>query len=210
MAKLGAKLKLGVQISGRGSNLQALIDACTEPDFPAGIVLVISNVEGAPGLARAEAAGIQTRTIPHKSFSSREEFEEALDAAHRLAGVELICNAGFMRMMTPLMIGRWQGRIINIHPSLLPEFPGLNTHARALAAGAKKSGCTVHFMENEMDTGEIILQAEVPVLPGDTAETLAARILEAEHKTYPEAVRLIAEGKIRYKGTRDYGLETNP
>ena len=202
MKKEGVKLKLGVQISGRGSNLQALIDACAKPDFPAEIVLVISNVEGAAGLQRAAAAGIPTRTIPHKAFSSREAFEEALDAAHRLAGVELICNAGFMRLMTPLMIGRWQGRMINIHPSLLPEFPGLDTHARALAASHKKSGCTVHFMENEMDTGQIILQTEVPVLQGDTAETLAARILEAEHKTYPEAVRLIAEGKIKYRGQR--------
>jgi phosphoribosylglycinamide formyltransferase-1 len=206
MAELGAapsanqnnKLKLGVQISGRGSNLQALIDACANPDFPAEIVLVISNVADVEGLKRAEKAKIPTRVIPHKNFPDRQSFEQALDEAHRAAHVELICNAGFMRVLTPWLVDRWRGRMINIHPSLLPAFPGLNTHARAIEAGAKESGCSVHYVEGEVDGGPIILQAKVALLPGDTPDALAARILTCEHKAYPEAVRLIAEGKVRY------------
>jgi phosphoribosylglycinamide formyltransferase-1 len=192
-----AKLKLGVLISGRGSNLQALIDATTDPSFPAEIALVISNRADAGGLARAAAAGIATKVIPHKEFASREAFDAALDAALRQAGVGLVCLAGFMRLLTAGFSQGWHDRLINIHPSLLPSFKGLDSHAQALAAGVRFSGCTVHFVRPEMDAGPIILQAAVPVHDGDDEEALAARILEAEHQCYPLAVRLIAEGRIR-------------
>lgn len=192
------RLKLGVQISGRGSNLQALIDACAKADFPAEIALVISNVPHVAGLERAARAGIATRIIPHKEFATREAFEAALDEAHREAGVALICNAGFMRVLTPWLINRWQGRMINIHPSLLPAFPGLHTHKRALEAGVKFTGCTVHFVESEVDAGAILVQAAVPILQGDNEETLAARVLEYEHKAYPLAVRMLAQGAVQY------------
>jgi phosphoribosylglycinamide formyltransferase 1 len=192
-----AKLKLGVLISGRGSNLQALIDATTDPSFPAEIALVISNRADAGGLARAEAAGITTKVIPHKEFADREAFDAALDAALRQAGVGLVCLAGFMRLLTAGFSQGWHDRLINIHPSLLPAFKGLDSHAQALAAGVRFSGCTVHFVRPEMDAGPIILQAAVPVHDGDDEDALAARILEAEHTCYPLAVRLIAEGRIR-------------
>ena len=192
-----AKLKLGVLISGRGSNLQALIDATADPSFPAEIALVISNRADAGGLARAEAAGIATKVIPHKEFANREAFDAALDAALRQAGVGLVCLAGFMRLLTAGFSQGWHDRLINIHPSLLPAFKGLDSHAQALAAGVRFSGCTVHFVRPEMDAGPIILQAAVPVHDGDDEDALAVRILEAEHKCYPLAVRLIAEGRIR-------------
>jgi phosphoribosylglycinamide formyltransferase 1 len=192
-----AKLKLGVLISGRGSNLQALIDAAADPAFPAEIALVIANRADAGGLARAEAAGIATQVIAHKEFASREAFDAALDAALRQAGVGLVCLAGFMRLLTAGFSLGWHDRLINIHPSLLPSFKGLDSHAQALAAGVRFSGCTVHFVRPEMDAGPIILQAAVPVHDGDDEDALAARILEAEHKCYPLAVRLIAEGRIR-------------
>lgn len=192
-----AKLKLGVLISGRGSNLQALIDATADPSFPAEIALVISNRADAGGLARAEVAGIATKVIPHKEFASREAFDTALDAALRQAGVGLVCLAGFMRLLTAGFSQGWHDRLINIHPSLLPAFKGLDSHAQALAAGVRFSGCTVHFVRPEMDAGPIILQAAVPVHDGDDEEALATRILEAEHKCYPLAVRLIAEDRIR-------------
>jgi phosphoribosylglycinamide formyltransferase-1 len=192
-----AKLKLGILISGRGSNLQALIDATAAPSFPAEIALVISNRADAGGLARAEAAGIATKVIPHKEFASRETFDTALDAALREAGVGLVCLAGFMRLLTAGFSQGWHDRLINIHPSLLPSFKGLDSHAQALAAGVRFSGCTVHFVRPEMDAGPIILQAAVPVHDGDDEDALAARILDAEHKCYPLAVRLIAEGRIR-------------
>jgi phosphoribosylglycinamide formyltransferase-1 len=191
-----AKLKLGVLISGRGSNLQALIDATADPSFPAEIALVISNRADAGGLARAKATGIATKVIPHKEFASREAFDTALDAALRQAGVGLVCLAGFMRLLTAGFSQGWHDRLINIHPSLLPSFKGLDSHAQALAAGVRFSGCTVHFVRPEMDAGPIILQAAVPVHDGDDEDALAARILEAEHKCYPLAVRLIAEGRI--------------
>jgi phosphoribosylglycinamide formyltransferase-1 len=192
-----AKLKLGVLISGRGSNLQALIDATADPAFPAEIALVISNRADAGGLARAQATGIATKVIPHKEFASREAFDAALDAALRRAGVGLVCLAGFMRLLTAGFSQGWHDRLINIHPSLLPSFKGLDSHAQALAAGVRFSGCTVHFVRPEMDAGPIILQAAVPVHDGDDEDALAARILEAEHQCYPLAVRLIAEGRIR-------------
>ncbi len=190
------KLKLGVLISGRGSNLQALIDALSEPGFPAEIALVISNKADAGGLERAKAAGITTKVIPHKEYANREAFDAALDGALRGAGVELVCLAGFMRLLTAWFAESWHDRLINIHPSLLPSFKGLDSHGQALKAGVRFSGCTVHFVRPEMDAGPIILQAAVPVLDGDDEDALAARILEAEHRCYPLAVRLIAEGRI--------------
>jgi phosphoribosylglycinamide formyltransferase-1 len=195
-------VKLGVLISGRGSNLQALIDAAARPSYPARIALVISNVPDVEGLARAARAGIPTQVIAHRAYPDRAQFEAALDAALREAGVDLVCLAGFMRLLTDWFVQRWHDRLINIHPSLLPAYKGLDTHARAIAAGERFAGCTVHFVRPAMDDGPIILQAKVPVLPGDTTEALAARVLEQEHRLYPEAVRLIAEGRARVDGER--------
>jgi phosphoribosylglycinamide formyltransferase-1 len=193
-----ARLRLAVLISGRGSNLQALIDACAAPDFPAEIVLVVSNQADVAGLARAAAAGIPHRTISHRE----SDFEDKLNAALREARAELICFAGFMRVLSADFVARWPDRIVNIHPSLLPAFPGLDTHRRALAAGATAAGCTVHFVRAAVDAGPIVLQAMVPVRPGDDEATLAARVLAEEHRIYPEAVRLIAEGRVTVRGDR--------
>jgi phosphoribosylglycinamide formyltransferase-1 len=198
--------RVGVLISGRGSNLQALIDAAKASDYPAEIALVISNVPEVQGLVRAEAAGIPVRVIDHKDFAAREPFEAALDAALHEAGVDLLCNAGFMRLLTESFVARWLNRHLNIHPSLLPAFKGLHTHARVLAAGAKISGCTVHFVRAAMDDGPIIAQAAVPVEPGDTEETLAARVLAAEHALYPHALRLVASGAVRIEGEHVVGM----
>jgi phosphoribosylglycinamide formyltransferase-1 len=195
-----ARLKVGVLISGRGSNLQALIDACADPSFPAEIVLVISNNVRAQGLERAHAAGIATKIVDHRGFSDREAFDAALDTALRRGGVEFICLAGFMRLLTPGFVEWWRDRIINIHPSLLPAFKGLHSHERTLEAGVRLSGCTVHFVRAEMDDGPIIVQAAVPVHPGDDAERLAARVLAVEHRAYKLALRLIAEGRVRVEG----------
>lgn len=197
-----ARLKLGVLVSGRGSNLQALIDAATDPAYPAEVVTVISNRPGALALERAGRAGIPARVIDHRAFADKAGFEAALDDALRQAGVELVCLAGFMRLLTPWFVGRWQDRLINIHPSLLPAFKGLDTHARVLAAGVRFTGCTVHFVRPAMDDGPILVQAVVPVLPGDDPERLAARVLRAEHRCYPLAVRLIAEGRVRVEQER--------
>jgi phosphoribosylglycinamide formyltransferase 1 len=197
-----ARLRVAVLISGRGSNLQALIDACAAPSFPAEIRLVIANRADAAGLARAGAAGVATAVIPHRDYATREAFETALDAALRQAAIELVCLAGFMRLLGAAFVGRWQDRLINIHPSLLPAFPGLDTHARALAAGVRFSGCTVHFVRSAMDDGPIIVQAAVPVLAGDDPDALAARILAAEHRAYPLALRLIAEDRVRVAADR--------
>jgi len=191
------KLKTGVLISGRGSNLQALIDACAAPDFPAEIVLVLSNIADAYGLERAARANIPTVAISHKDFASREAFDDAMDAKLRAAGVEFICLAGFMRLLSPAFVKRWEGRIVNIHPSLLPLFKGLHVHEQALAAGVAESGCTVHYVVPELDSGPTIIQAKVPVEPGDTPDTLAARVLEAEHRIYPQALKMAAEGRVR-------------
>jgi phosphoribosylglycinamide formyltransferase-1 len=193
-----ARLKLGVLISGCGSNLQALIDSCKNPDFPAEIVLVISNVPGVQGLERAKESGIPTLVVSNKEYPSREKFEEALHEALRESDVELVCLAGFMRILNVLP-GWWRGKMINIHPSLLPAYTGLNTHKRALEAGELYAGCTVHFVEDGVDTGPVITQARVPIQPGDTEKTLAARVLGFEHKIYPLAVRFIAEGDVEYK-----------
>ena len=197
-----ARLRLGVLISGRGTNLQSLIDACAEADFPAEIGLVISNNPDAPGIDRADRAGIRTEVIDHRGFGDREAFERALDLALAEAGAGLVCLAGFMRLLTPWFVGRWQDRLINIHPSLLPAFPGLDTHARALSAGVRISGCTVHFVRAEMDSGPIVVQAAVPVLEDDDPASLAARVLDAEHRCLPLAVRLIAEGRVTVAGKR--------
>jgi len=191
-----AVLKVGVLISGRGSNLQALIDAARTPGYPATIACVISNVPDAQGLARAEKTNILTQVIDHRAFKDRQSFEQALDKKLDEYGIELVCMAGFMRLLTPWFVARWRDRLINIHPSLLPAFPGLDTHKKAITAGVTSSGCTVHFVRPEMDHGPIILQAEVPVLIGDNEQALAARVLEAEHRIYPEAVRLIADGLV--------------
>ena len=198
--------RVGVLISGRGSNLGALIEAAKAPDYPAEIVLVISNVPGAQGLARAEEAGISTRTINHKDFTSRETFDAALDGALKEAGVELLCNAGFLRLHTEGFVLRWLNRHLNIHPSLLPAFRGLHTHARVLDEGAKISGCTVHFVRSEMDCGPIVAQAAVPVLAGDTPDSLAARVLAAEHRLYPHALRIVASGAVRVEGEHVVGM----
>ncbi len=195
-------MKTAVLISGRGSNLQALIEAGAEPGWPAEIVLVISNQPGAKGLERAEAAGIATAVINHRDFDGREPFDRAMTGAIEAAGAEFVCLAGFMRLLSDGFIDHWRDRLVNIHPSLLPAYKGLDVQQRALDAGEKESGCTVHFVRPEMDTGPIILQARVPVLPDDDAGTLAARILEQEHVIYPKAVRLIAEGRVRVKDER--------
>ena len=197
-----ARLRLGVLISGRGTNLQSLIDACAEADYPAEIGLVISNNPDAQGIDRADRAGVRTRVIDHRDFANREAFEHALDRALVDAKTGLVCLAGFMRLLTPRFVERWHDRLINIHPSLLPAFPGLDTHARALAAGVRISGCTVHFVRAELDSGPIIVQAAVPVLEDDDPASLAARVLDAEHRCLPLAVRLISEGRVRIAGER--------
>ncbi len=199
---MSAKTRVGVLISGRGSNLQALIEAAEAPDYPAEIVIVVSNVPGVQGLARASAAGIGIRTIDHTPFESREAFEAPLNDALEEAGVELLCNAGFMRLLTAGFVRRWLNRHLNIHPSLLPAFKGLNTHARVLEAGAKLTGATVHFVRAAMDDGPIVAQAAVPVVPRDTEDSLAARVLAAEHRLYPHALRLVAAGEVRVEGDR--------
>jgi len=186
--------RVGILISGRGSNMGALIEAA-RGDFPARIASVISNRPEAPGLALARAKGIAAHAIDHKGFQTREEFDAALDRRLGDEGIELVACAGFMRIMTTGLIEAWAGRMINIHPSLLPLYRGLDTHARALADGVRIHGCTVHFVTPELDSGPIIAQAAVPVVTGDTAEALAARVLRAEHRLYPLALGLVASGR---------------
>jgi len=194
------KKRVAILISGRGSNMVSLIEAARAPDYPAEIVLVISNRPEAAGLERARAAGIATLVIDHKQFATRMAFEAKLHAALLDARIDLLCNAGFMRMLTGGFVDRWRDRQLNIHPSLLPSFPGLDTHQRALDEGVRIHGCTVHFVRLEMDTGPIVAQAAVPVLPGDTADSLGARVLAAEHRLYPHALRLVASGAARVVG----------
>ena len=196
------RARVGVLISGRGSNLQALIDACAKPEFPAEIVCVISNVPKVEGLARAERAGIPAHVIAHASYPSRELFDAAMDRLLRAAEVRFVCLAGFMRVLSVPFVEGWKGRLVNIHPSLLPSFKGLNVHRRILESGIRISGCTVHFVAPELDSGPIIAQAAVPVLPRDTEETLAARTLAAEHRLYPLALRLLAAGLVRLEENR--------
>lgn len=195
-----AKTKLAILISGRGSNMQALIDACAQPDFPAEIALVLSNRPDAGGLDRAKEAGLPTAVVDHAGYETREAFEAVMSDLIEAAGAQLVCLAGFMRLLTPDFVNHWRDRLINIHPSLLPSFPGLHTHERAIEAGVKLHGCTVHFVRAEMDNGPIIGQAAVPVLSGDTPGDLAARVLAAEHKLYPACVKLVASGKARVRG----------
>jgi phosphoribosylglycinamide formyltransferase-1 len=201
-----AKLKVGILISGRGSNMAALIEATRDPAYPAEIVCVVSNVASAAGLEIAKKAGIAAVAIPHKEFPDRESFDRAVSAELEKHGVGLVALAGFMRIQSPWFPQHWAGRIINIHPSLLPSFPGLHVQQQAIDAGVRVSGCTVHFVTPELDAGPIIAQAAVPVLPGDTADALATRILRQEHRLYPLVVRWFAEGRIR---SRDGGVEVD-
>ncbi len=193
-------IALAVLISGRGSNLQALIDACARDDFPARIAVVVSNRPGVAGLDRARRAGIPALTVDHKAYPTRETFEAALQEALDRYPVDLVCLAGFMRLLTPGFVARWENRMLNIHPSLLPDYKGLDTHARALADGRTQAGCTVHFVRPAMDDGPVVVQRRVPILPGDTPASLAARVLEQEHEAYPQAVRLFAQGRLRLAG----------
>ena len=187
--------RTAILISGRGSNMEALIDAARDSAFPAEIVLVLSNRPDAPGLDIARTAGIRAEAIDHRDFGrDRAAHEAAVDAALRAAEIEIVCLAGYMRLLTPVLVNAWAGRMLNIHPSLLPSFPGLNTHAQALQAGVKLHGCTVHLVTLEVDSGPILAQAAVPVLPGDTEDTLAARVLQQEHALYPAALAAFAGG----------------
>ncbi len=193
-----AKQRVAILISGRGSNMASLIEAAKTDGYPAEIVLVVSNRPDAPGLAHARSHGIATAVVDHTRYGKdREAFERALQDVLVAHTIDLVCLAGFMRLLTPWFVGQWPERMLNIHPALLPAFKGLHTHERALAAGAKTHGATVHFVSAEMDSGPIILQAEVPVLEGDTPDTLAARVLEAEHRIYPQALRQVAQDRAR-------------
>lgn len=196
------KLRIGVLASGGGTNLQAIIDRCREGSISAEIVLVLTNKPGAGAIERAQKAGIPTACIDHREFAQRQDFDEAMVGALREAGVELVVLAGFMRIITQVFLDAFPERIINIHPALLPAFPGLHVQQQALDYGARFSGCTVHFVDSGVDTGPIIIQAIVPVLPDDTADTLAARILEQEHQIYPRAIQLIAEGRVHVDGRK--------
>lgn len=193
-----ARKRVAVLISGRGSNMASLVEAARDANYPAEIVLVVSNRPQAQGIAYARNAGIATTVIDHTDYGkNREAFEHALQAVLEGAGIEIVCLAGFMRLLTPWFIERWEGRMLNIHPALLPNFKGLHTHEQALSAGAKAHGATVHFVTADMDAGPIVCQAAVPVLEDDTAETLAARVLTVEHKIYPLALAWLAEGSLR-------------
>jgi phosphoribosylglycinamide formyltransferase-1 len=194
------RMRLGVLASGGGTNLQAIIDRCQDDCFPAEIAVVIANNPDAGALERARQAGIPARCINHRDFAGREAFDAALVAALREAGVELVVLAGFMRIITRVMLDAFPLKIINIHPALLPAFPGLHVQQQAIDYGARFSGCTVHFVDGGVDTGPIIIQAVVPVVANDTADTLAARILEQEHRIYPRAIQLLAEGRVCVNG----------
>jgi phosphoribosylglycinamide formyltransferase-1 len=197
-----AKLRVGILISGRGSNMAALIKAAAASDYPAEITCVVSNVAAAPGLGIANDAGIPAVVVPHKEYPDRESFDRAVSAEFERRGVELVALAGFMRIQSPWFPARWAGRLINIHPSLLPSFKGLHVQRQALDAGVRVSGCTVHLVTPDLDSGPIVAQAAVPVLADDTEETLATRILRQEHRLYPLAVRWFAEGRVRLTGDR--------
>jgi phosphoribosylglycinamide formyltransferase-1 len=198
-----AKTRVAILISGRGSNMAALIEAAKAKDFPAEIVLVLSNRPDAGGLASARAAGIETAVVDHTKYGKdRAAFERALQAAIEKQRVDLVCLAGFMRLLTPWFVRQWPRRMINIHPALLPAFKGLDTHKRALAAGAKVHGASVHFVVPEMDSGPIIMQGAVAVRADDTEQTLAARVLNVEHKIYPQALRLVTEGRVTVENGR--------
>ncbi|KQP75242.1 phosphoribosylglycinamide formyltransferase [Methylobacterium sp. Leaf111] len=201
-SSVGGKTRVAILISGRGSNMASLIAAAEAPDYPAEIVLVASNRPEAPGLTYAAERGIPTRALDHRAYSSREAFDAALNAELEAAGIDLVCLAGFMRIFTAGFVETWAGRMINIHPSLLPLFKGVRTHEQALAAGVRLHGCTVHYVVPELDAGPIIAQGAVPVRPGDDSDALAARILVQEHRLYPQALALVAGGKARLDGAR--------
>jgi phosphoribosylglycinamide formyltransferase-1 len=201
-----SRKRTAILISGRGSNMTALISAAMDPGYPAEIALVVSNRPDAKGLERAADFGIPTAVVDHTQFAGdRQAFEAALDAVLKDHRIELVALAGFMRILTPYLVNAWAGRMINIHPALLPAFKGLSTHERALQEGVKLHGATVHYVSAEMDDGPIIIQGAVPVLDDDTPDTLAARVLEVEHRIYPKALALVAGGKARVTGTRVTG-----
>lgn len=192
--------RTAVLISGRGSNMMSLVEAARAPDYPAEIALVVSNRPDAAGLAWAKEQGIPVVALDHKLYADRAHFEGQLQALLTASRIEIVALAGFMRLLTADFVAKWSGRMVNIHPALLPAFKGLDTHARAIAAGVRIAGCTVHFVSAEMDEGAIIAQAAVPVLPSDTPATLAERILACEHRIYPAALRLLAQGQLRLEG----------
>lgn len=207
---MSTRKKVAVLISGRGSNMASLISASMEPSYPAEIALVVSNRPDAKGLERAVEFGIATATIDHKDYKGdRESFERDLDSILKEHGIELVALAGFMRLLTPWFVGQWRDRMINIHPALLPSFKGLDTHERALEAGVKLHGATVHFVSAEMDDGPIIIQGAVPVLDDDTAESLAARVLSVEHQIYPKALAFVASGRTKVMDQRVVVPEAN-
>ena len=197
-----SRRRTAIFISGRGSNMRSLIEAAQAPDYPAEIALVLSNRPEAEGLAYAKAHGIQTAAVDHKIYAGRVEFEKSVQILLDLHRIELICLAGFMRLLTPAFVRAWEGRLLNIHPALLPAYRGLHTHERALADGVKIHGCTVHFVVPEMDEGPIIAQAAVAVLDDDTPDTLAARVLAQEHLVYPAALAEVARGGVHISGNR--------
>jgi len=197
-----ARKRVAILISGRGSNMTALIEAAGDPEFPAEIALVLSNRADAGGLVRAAEAGIATAVIDHKAFGSRAEFDAAMDRRLRAESIDLVCLAGFMRLLTDGFVEGWRDRMINIHPSLLPLFPGLDTHERAIEAGMRLTGCTVHFVRAQMDSGPIIGQAAVPISLDDTPDTLSKRVLTAEHQIYPLALALVASGLATVENER--------
>ena len=205
-----ARRATAVLISGSGSNLQALLDAARDPAYPAAIRLVVSNRPEAFGLERARRAGVPAAVVDHRAFPSREAFEAEIEAELRTAGIELVCLAGFMRVLTAGFVERWWDRMLNIHPSLLPAYRGLHTHARVLADGAAVTGCTVHLVRPELDAGPILVQGVVPVLPGDDAERLGRRVLEVEHRAYPRALAMLASGRVRVEGERAILLDERP
>ena len=196
------KTRVAILISGRGSNMVSLVEAAKAPDYPAEIVLVLSNRPDAGGLGHARAEGIPARAVDHKAFADRAGFDAALHAELEAAGIELVCLAGFMRIFTPGFVEAWAGRMLNIHPSLLPLFRGTHTHRQALDAGVRLHGCTVHYVVPELDAGPIVAQAAVPVRPGDDPDSLAARVIVQEHKLYPAALALVAGGQARRDGAR--------
>lgn len=206
---MSEKLPVGVLVSGSGTNLQALLDACGQPDFPARIAVVLSNNPVAFALERARRAGVPAQVLEPRSFPDREAFDAALAQALEHHRVELVCLAGFMRLLGPAFLRRFPGRVLNIHPALLPAFPGLHAPRQALAHGVRLSGCTVHFVDEGTDTGPIIAQAAVPVLPGDDEAALARRIQAEEHRLYPLVLRWVAEGRVRLEG-RTVSLSGEP
>jgi phosphoribosylglycinamide formyltransferase-1 len=202
VSKAVARKRVAILISGRGSNMAALIEAASARDYPAEIALVLSNRPEAPGLKIAKSKSVATATVDHAAYKSREEFDAELAKQLTRAKVEIVCLAGFMRILTTDFVKQWEGRMLNVHPSLLPAFKGVDTHVRALDTGVKVHGCSVHFVVPELDSGPIVMQAAVPVLEGDDEEELAMRVLAAEHHIYPQALRLLAEGKLTIEGER--------